>query len=237
MIDFRGYAYTRTPSAISGELVTVYDPRTPQIWRVPLRDQVEASVITKAPRGGYLVPVPFAAEIAPRLEAHGIGFEQLREGKEKIPAELFRADRVAFSTTPFEGRMRAALEGAWRKDTTSILPGALFVPITQRLARLVLALFEPQGPDSFAAWGFFNACFEQKEDMEPYVAEQIAREMLGKEPALAEEFASKLAHDAEFAASPVARLEFFLRRHSSWDDRHNLYPVWRLETSPAHALI
>src|SRR5262249_21955671 len=31
-IDFPGYAYTRTLSAISGELVTVYDPNTPQVW-------------------------------------------------------------------------------------------------------------------------------------------------------------------------------------------------------------
>src|ERR1700726_3776657 len=40
MIDFRGYAYTREPSPISGEPVTVYDPKTPQVWRVPFRDRV-----------------------------------------------------------------------------------------------------------------------------------------------------------------------------------------------------
>src|SRR5262249_23989262 len=40
-IEFRGYAYTRKPSAISGALVTAYDPKTPQIWRVPLRDSVK----------------------------------------------------------------------------------------------------------------------------------------------------------------------------------------------------
>src|SRR6185437_4268918 len=33
MIEFRGYAYTREPSSISGDLVTVYDPTTPQIWK------------------------------------------------------------------------------------------------------------------------------------------------------------------------------------------------------------
>ncbi len=60
---------------------------------------------------------------------------------------------------------------------------------TQPLARLVLALLEPQAPDSFAAWGFFNACFEQKEQIEPYVAEKIAREMLAADPALRAEFA------------------------------------------------
>ncbi|MFE1882067.1 M14 family metallopeptidase [Streptomyces diastatochromogenes] len=36
-IEFRGYAYSRDLSPISGEPVTVYDPTTPQIWRVPYR--------------------------------------------------------------------------------------------------------------------------------------------------------------------------------------------------------
>jgi hypothetical protein len=169
-IDFRGYAYTRTLSPISGGLVTRYDPATPQIWRVPLRDQVSASLIVTAPRSGYVVPPAFAAEIASRLQAHGIGFETLTEPQEETRMQVFRAEQVKFSATPFEGRMRAAIEGVWHDEASRIAGGALFVPLAQPLARLVVALFEPQAPDSFAAWGFFNACFEQKEHMEPYVA-------------------------------------------------------------------
>jgi hypothetical protein len=97
------------------------------------------------------------------------------------------------------------------------------------LARLVVALFEPHAPDSLVSWGLFNACFEQKEQMEPYVAEQIAREMLDKDPRLAAEFMNQCERDAAFAASPAARLEFFLRRHASWDTRYNLYPVLRIQ--------
>jgi hypothetical protein len=230
MIDFRGYAYTRTRSAISGGFVTRYDPRTPQIWRVPLRDQVSASLSATVPGSGYIVPVAFVGEILARLEAHGIVTERLKYPLKGIKANLFRADQVKFSATPFEGRMRAELRGAWREETSNVLPGALFIPIGQSLARLVVALFEPQAPDSFAAWGFFNACFEQKEHMEPYVAEQIAQEMLDKDPGLSTEFADKCKREAGFAASPNARLEFFLRRHASWDARYNLYPILRLET-------
>ena len=68
--------------------------------------------------------------------------------------------------------MQAALTGEWTRETHTIRAGALFVPIAQPLSRLVMGLLEPQAPDSLAAWGFFNACFEQKEHMEPYVAEQ-----------------------------------------------------------------
>jgi Zinc carboxypeptidase len=230
VIEFRGYAYTRAPSPISGGLVTTYDPKTPQIWRVPLRDQVNVAISATVPPGGYVVPAAFAADIAPRLDAHGVAFSRLHGGRDEIKARAFRATEVKFSAAPFEGRMRAHLTGAWHEERYRPQDGALFVPLAQPLARLVVALFEPRAPDSFAAWGLFNACFEQKEHMEPYVAEQIARDMLEQDPRLAAEFWSRCEHDAKFAASPVARLEFFLRRHASWDARYNLYPVLRMES-------
>jgi Zinc carboxypeptidase len=231
VIEFRGYAYTRRPSRVSGGLVTTYDPKMPQIWRVPLRDQVHVSLSATVPLGGYVVPAAFAADIAPRLEAHGVAFSRLRDGADKIKAEAFRATEVNFSAAPFEGRMRAQLTGAWHAEMYALKQGALFAPIAQPLARLLVALFEPRAPDSFAAWGLFNACFEQKEHMEPYVAEQIARDMIDHDPRLAAEFWGKCEHDAAFAASPAARLEFFLRRHASWDKRYNLYPVRRTDST------
>jgi hypothetical protein len=230
VIEFRGYAYTRAPSPISGSLVTTYDPKTPQIWRVPLRDQVNVAISATVPLGGYVVPAAFAADIAPRLDAHGIAFSRLRGGRDEIKTKAFRATEVRFSAAPFEGRMRAQLTGSWHEEMYTPKDGALFVPTAQRLARLVMALFEPRAPDSFAVWGLFNACFEQKEHMEPYVAEQIARGMIDQDPRLAAEFWSRCEHDAKFAASPVARLEFFLRRHASWDARYNLYPVLRMDS-------
>jgi hypothetical protein len=229
-IDFRGYAYARAPSQISGMLATTYDPATPQIWRVPLRDQVKPSLSATAPLGGYVVAAGFAADIASRLDAHGVKFSRVRGSKTKIKAQVYRATEVKFSAAPFEGRMRAQLTGAWQAQDIVPQEGALFVPVAQPLARLVVALFEPQAPDSFAAWGLFNACFEQKEHVEPYVAERIARDMYEQDPQLAAEFRSRCERDAAFAANPVARLEFFLRRHASWDPRYNLYPVVRIET-------
>jgi len=228
-IEFRGYAYTRTESPISGGLVTAYDPKTPQIWRVPMRDAVKPLLVVRAPGAGYVIPVAFVPELKPRLQAHGIEHAEVKGRHTGVRANIFRATEVKFSAAPFEGRMRAQLDGAWSEEQVNIESGALFVPITQKLARLVSALLEPRAPDSFAAWGFFNGCFEQKEQMEPYVAEQIAAQMLAADPALRAEFTAKLEADPYFAASPGDRLEFFLRRHVSWDERYNLYPVVRVD--------
>lgn len=124
--------------------------------------------------------------------------------------------------------MQATVDGAWSEEAVELGAGALIVPITQALSRLAMALLEPQAPDSLLAWGFFNACFEQKEALEPYVAEAIARDMWANDMNLRTAFNRRLAEDAAFAASADARLEFFLRRHASWDDQYMRYPVVRV---------
>ena len=229
MIDFPGYAYTRNPSPISGEPATVYDPKTPQVWRVPYRDAVVPTLKVRAPLGGYVVPCEWAQEIGSRLALHGIRCAPVRAASGSVRVEAFRADSARFADAPFEGRMRVTLAGRWQREAQDIAAGALFVPIAQPGARLLMHLLEPQAPDSYAAWGMFNACFEQKEYLEPYVADQIARAMLADSPQLHAEFTRRLEHDQAFAADPQARLDFFLRRHPSWDSHLNLYPIFRVD--------
>ncbi len=227
-IEFRGYAYTRRPSPVSGALAIEYDATRPEIWRVPLREQVRATVTVTLPRGGYVVPAAWAADLEPRLRAHGVAFETWNEPRPGLRVESFRVTKFA-TGRPYEGRTPATLEGAWQPASVELAPGALYVPIAQPKARLVAALLEPRAPDSFAAWGLFNAAFERKEYMEAYVTEQFARERLAKDPALAREFEQRLLDDPAFVASPAARLEFFERRHPSWDERPETYPVYRVE--------
>jgi hypothetical protein len=231
-IDFRGYAYTREPSAVSGALATRYDPTRPEIWRLPLKDQAVPSRVVRAPRGGYLVPPAHSSWLGERLALHGIRFARLAEARPGAAVETFRATKVAFSQSSYEGHLRATLEGQWAPERRDLPAGALFVPIAQPKARLVLALLEPQAPDSYAAWGFFNTAFEAKEYMEAYVAEEVARKMLAEDPETAAAFRHRLATDPAFAKDPAARLEFFYRRHPSWDERLNLYPVYRVAAQP-----
>ncbi len=230
IIEFRGYAYTREASKISGDLVTVYDPATPQIWRVPLRDRIQASLAVEAPREGYIVPAGYAQLIGAKLALHGIAFQRLHARQQGLRVKSFRATEAEFSSSPFEGRMRVKLNGAWSADKRDVPPQSLLVPVAQPLARLVVALLEPLAPDSYAAWGYFNACFEQKEQLEPYVAERVALDVIEANSVLMTEFARRLNEDSAFAANPGARLDFFLRHHVSWDDHYMLYPILRVET-------
>ncbi|MBC7982214.1 MAG: M14 family metallopeptidase [Candidatus Obscuribacterales bacterium] len=228
-IDFRGYLYTRTPSPISGALMTKYDSKQPQLWRVPLYDEVQAALTVTAPRGGYIVSSAHADIVATKLTLHGIAFIKLDKSRTAVNLQAFRATKAMPSQATNEGRTTLTTEGAWRNETRDIASGSLFVPIAQVKAPLVVTLMEPPSGDSLLSWGYFNNAFERKEYMEPYVAEQVAVEMLAKDAVLKAEFEKQLTVDSAFAQSPQARLDFFYRRHSSWDERFNLYPVYRVD--------
>ena len=229
-IDFLGYEYTRTPSEVSGALMTRYDESKPQVWKLPLRDEIVPGNSVVAPKGGYLVPQQYAVAVAKHLLAHGIDFRvltaPLRDGK----AQAFVADSAQFAPTSVEGHQRVALKGEWTTQAAEVAAGSLYVPIAQANARLLVQILEPTAGDSMAAWGDFNNAFERKEYMEGYVAEEEARKMLAKDPALKAEFEKRLKDDADFAGNPGARLDFFYRRHPAWDGGTNRYPVLRTDT-------
>jgi hypothetical protein len=232
IIDFRGVAYTRTPSDVSGASMTRYDDTKPQIWKLPLRDEIMPSVSVSAPKAGYIVSAAYAAMVAAKLEQHGIGFVQLDRALPQAKIETFRDDTPTFAAAPTESHQRLTVEGEWKPEVQEIGAGALFVPIAQPKARLLMSLLEPLAPDSLLAWGTFNNAFERKEYMEDYVAEDVARDMLARDPALRERFERKLKEDPKFAADPQARLEYFYRLHTAWDERYGLYPVLRTDETP-----
>ena len=227
-IEFRGYRYERVPSEVSGGTWTRYDETTPQIWSIPLRDHLVPVITVTAPRAGYVIASGFAPVVAERLARHGLRYARV-DGDVALDAETWRDPKPQLGRD-FEGRHTIKLAGGWKRERVTSGTGAIFVPVAQPGARLVLHLFEPSAPDALVNWGFFNAAFEQKEYMESYVAEELAREML-RDPAVKAAFDEALK-DPELAASPARRLDWFYRRSPAWDSRMGLVPVYRVDTPP-----
>jgi hypothetical protein len=151
----------------------------------------------------------------------------------ELKVESYRFTDVRWPAGPFEGRHMPSFTVEVVSESRKFVAGSIIVPVAQPLAKLAISLLEPQAPDSFARWGFFNAVFEHKEYAEPYILESLAREMLAADSALKKEFHDKLATDDKFASSPGARLEFFYSKSPYWDSQMNLYPVGRLTQSLA----
>lgn len=228
-IAFKGYAYEQKTSAFSGGTYIAYDETKPQIWQVPLKDEIVPTVSAHVPRAGYIIDGGEAALLAPVLAHHGIRTQRI-EGQPRVAVEAYRATSVKF-LPPFEGRLRVALAGTWHTETRSLDRGAVFVPLDQKSVRLIVHLMDPASPDSLAQWGFLISAFERKEYIETYVIEAEAERMLAADPGLRAQFDAAVAADAELATSPEKKREWFYRRHPAWDERYQLLPIYRTDTA------
>jgi hypothetical protein len=234
--DFQGYAYVVAKSEISGAPWIRYDETKPQVWKVPLWTEVKPVLsVTLGPSAGYLVPAAVAGAVQERLVAHGLKFTRLEKAMRGVKVSAFRCElgSVTYGPSSFEGRSLPYVRGAWAEETRDLPPGTLFVPASQPGRAMVAHLLEPSGPESLLAWGLLNAWLERKDGMERYVIESEARRMLAADPRLRADFDAALKADAGFAASARQRLEFFERRHPSWDEHYDLYPIFRVEAPPA----
>jgi hypothetical protein len=231
---FLGLAYQRVPSELSGGQWTQYDPKKPETMQIPVQRDVIVTATAKA-AAAYVLPPQWHA-VSERLQLHGVQMQRL-EQVQQLNAERYRFTKVAWAPRPFEGRHSIAeLESQLESGRESIPAGSWLIPMAQPKARLIAQMLEPQAPDSFLRWGFFDAIFESKEYAEPRVMEGMAREMLKADPKLKAEFEQRL-QDAEFAASPAARLQFFYERSPYFDRELNRYPVLRLDAEALQSLM
>lgn len=224
---FKGVEARVDKSDVSGKLRVVFGTK-PVDYTVPFYDETRVAKAV-APPLYYIVP-PQWKEVIEILAAHGLHLQKLAAPAE-IEVESYRFSDVKWAATPFEGRVRASFKTNPVRERRTYPAGAVVIPMAQAGSRVALHLLEPDAPDSFVSWGFFNAIFELKEDAEDYLLEKLAREMLARDETLRREFEERLKSDQKFAASPEARLLFFYERSPYWDKQMNLYPVGRI-TAP-----
>jgi hypothetical protein len=224
IFNYLGFKQTNQPSEISGGTWTVYT-KEPFEANIPVYDSIR---ITKSvdPPIAYLIPAQWQ-EVIKRLTLHGIKVQRLAKPVE-LNVEMYKFSNAKWQQTPYEGRHSVSYNSE-KFSTKRIFPeGTAIIRLNQRASRVAVFALEPESPDAFVAWGFFDAIFEQKEYTEDYVMEPIAREMLSKDSELKIEFENKLKSDSTFAKSPFARLNFFYQHSPWWDENVNLYPVARL---------
>ncbi len=233
-ISFKGYASEMRKSEVSGGTYIWWDHSRPQTVDLPLFDDVRATSSVRPPRA-YILPQEWT-DVAEVLRLHGIRLSRLTEDV-TVPVERTIFSKPVWRTRPYEGRITLTSPSERRNDTVRFPAGTFVVDLAQASARVAINLLEPDAPDSFVFWGFFNAIFEQKEYYENYVMEGLVPGMLKENARLRREFEQRLAADTAFAASPSARLDFFYERSPWYDRTMNVYPVARCSFLEALPLV
>lgn len=227
---FKGIEFRIDYSDVSGGERIVYGDK-PLDLTVPYFNEARVTAAV-APPLYYVIP-PQWKEVVGVLAAHGLRLHRLAQPL-TLEVESYRFSEAKFAPSSFEGRVAVTVKSSPLRERRTYAAGSVVVPMAQRASRVALHLLEPDAPDSFISWGFFNPIFEQKEYAETYVLERLAREMLARDEKLRREFEQKLAADPQFTKSTRARLNFFYERSPYLDAQLNLYPVGRV-TVPIRA--
>ena len=223
---FKGYTAEYKKSEVSGTDRLYYDRTAPYEKNIPFYNTYQAVLSVRKPRA-YIFPQAYT-EIAQLLRNNGAEVGQLNE-KVTLPVQVYYIESYETTDFPYEGhylhsnvKVRAEIrEQTYRK-------GDFVVFTDQTENRFIVETLEPQAPDSYFAWNFFDGILMQKEYFSSYVFEDIAAEMLRNDPDLRAKLEKKKAEDAEFAASARAQLDFVYRHSPYYEPTYNLYPVARL---------
>ena len=225
-ISFKGVTWERRWSEAAGaELVQWTGKPVDRVLPRVEADKAENVVDLPA---AWWVPAAWP-EVIERLRRHGLFMETLSEAK-TVELELYRLPDAKTAAAPFEGWSRLQLGEAGavaESHTVTMAPGSVRVPADQDLGLLAALLLEPQSPDSFLQWGFFNQILSRTEYIEGYVMGPMGDRMLKDDPELAKRFKKALADDPEMEKSPRTRLQWLYRQTPYYDPRYLLYPVGR----------
>ncbi|HJX71839.1 MAG TPA: M14 family metallopeptidase [Bacteroidales bacterium] len=227
MIPFKGVEYTEEISDLTGGHWYRYT-NNPKEFVLPLFNKQEASVQVDLPEA-YVIPAEWT-EVINRLRIHGIKYDVLKN-ETVIDAKSYQFSDVKWEVTPFEGRQ--IISQIKTEEITlekKYPPGSVIVPLNQPKARLIAFMFEPASKESLLRWGFFNTIFEQKEYFETYVMEEMAREMIQKNPEMKDDFEKWKSSNPGIAADSRTQLDWFYRKTPYFDSSLNIYPVCRIFT-------
>jgi hypothetical protein len=225
-IVFKGYAAKYKKSEVSGLDRLYYDRSEPYEKKIPYYKYFRESLKVKKPVA-YIIPQAYQ-DVIQRLQWNGVLLDRLSKDV-KIPVEMSYIRDYQTTRFPYEGHYlhydieleNTIMEQQYRE-------GDVVVWVKQASNRYIVETLEPNAPDGFFAWNFFDGILMQKEYFSSYVFEDLAAELLKADPVLQEDLEKKRAEDEDFAQSARAQLDFIYKRSPYFEPTFQLYPVGRV---------
>ena len=120
------------------------------------------------------------------------------------------------------------------KELVLFRKGDVRIPVNQWRNRYIVETLEPQAPDSFFAWNFFDTILQRKEGFSAYVFEDEARRILASNDDLRSRFQKRRDADPDFALNSQAQLNFIYEQSKHYEPAYLKYPVYRVTQNRTH---
>ena len=225
-IIFKGYEAKYKPSDVSGIDRLYYDRNSPYEKEIPFYNTYKPTLSIDKPIA-YIVPVAYK-QIIDRMQANGI--EVFRLAKDEIKeVEIYKIGNFETTDNPYEGHyLHSKLEVEKSVENIQYHKGDYLIYVNQATNNYIVNTLEPQAPDSWFSWNFFDGILMQKEYFSPYVFEDLAANFLKENPDVRQELEDKKSIDPKFAENAYAQLNFVYERSSYYEPTYRRYPVGRV---------
>jgi len=223
---FKGYEAKYKPSEVSGKDRLYYDRNAPYEKEILFYNSYKSSLEIDKPIA-YIVPQAYK-QIIDRMESNGV--EVFRLAKDEIrEVEIYKILDYKTTEKPYEGHyFHSKLEAEKSIQNIQYHKGDYIIYTNQSSNNYIINTLEPQAPDSWFAWNFFDGILMQKEYFSPYVFEDLAAEFLINNPNVRTALEAKKKADPEFAENAYAQLNFVYERSPYFEPTFMRYPVGRV---------
>jgi hypothetical protein len=226
-IEFAGYTATQKPSTFTKKNRLFYDREKPYKKEIPYLAEYKPLLTKKSPKA-YIIPRGWS-KVIERFKAQNIILQEIQKDT-LMNLKVYYIDKTETILQPYESHyVHYNTEITQKPDKILIKKGDFIVYTNQYQNKYILETLEPQAPDSFFTWNFFDIILQQKEGFSDYVFEDLAEEILQNNPKLKIEFENKQKNDKDFAENPSQQLYFIYKNSKYYEKEFKRYPIFRLE--------
>lgn len=226
-IEFKGYTAKYKPSEVSGIDRLYYDRNEPYTKTIKQWNNFVPALIVNKPIA-YIIPKAWD-KVIQLLKLNNVTVNELKSDI-KLELEMYDIADMKTAQKPFEGHyLHSAVKVNKTTQTLQCYEGDAVVYVNQQSNRYIVETLEPQAPDSFFSWNFFDSILGQKEHFSSYIFEDTAAQLLKQEPSLQQKLEEEKARNSDLAKNAYAQLDFIYRNSAYFEPTFMRYPIGRLE--------
>ncbi len=222
---FEGYEGGFINSKITGAKRLKYYQDKPYSKEIDYKNYFIPITKIKVPKA-YVIPQGWWSVID-LLKLNQIEFKML-EKDSVITVETYHISDYKTRKNPYEGHYLHYNTSITKSNgRITFKKGDIIVHTNQRGFRYLIETLEPEAPDSFFNWNFFDTTLQQKEGFSPYVWEDKAVELLKQNENLRIQFEEK-KKDTAFANNWYTQLDWIHKQSNHYEKAYMRYPVYRV---------
>lgn len=225
-LNFKGYEGKYIKSDVTGLDRLKFDRSKPFSMPIKYYDYFKSTKKIEIPNA-YVIPQGWW-NIKDRLDLNKITYHKLQKDS-LISVEVYHIENYKTRENAFEGHyLHYNTEVIKSLQKITFYKGDIVIPTNQNGLRYLIETLEPEAPDSFFNWNFFDTILQQKEEFSPYVFEDLAIEILKNNTQLKADFEKRKKEDTDFAKNWYAQLDYIHKHSKYYEKAHLQYPVYRI---------